>query len=91
MSLVHGELLGHPERLPGGKDGHLRHRIRMLGEHRDQRMAGLVDRHRSLLLRQQCVRGVSPPEQDPIPCVVEVIGRDGVPPRTDGHDRGFVE
>src|SRR5437762_2810190 len=74
MSLVHGQLLGHPERLPGGKDGHLRHRIRVFREDSNQRMAGLVHRDGLLLLRQQRVRSISPPQQDPVPgrCVAAI-------------------
>ena len=38
---------------PGGQDRDLRDRVGVLGQRGDQRVAGLVDRHRILLLGEQ--------------------------------------
>ena len=66
MPFVQRELLGDAERLPGGQYRHLRDRIGVLGERGDERVAGLVDRDRVLLLRQQRVGALPAAEQDPV-------------------------
>jgi hypothetical protein len=91
MPLIDRELLGHPQRLPAGKDGDLGHRVPMGGDGRDQGMAGLMDGHRPLLIRQQALELSRRPSKDPVAGLGEVIGADHVPAGPDGEDGCLVD
>ena len=73
VPLVDRQLLGHPEGLAGRQDRDLRHRVGVVRQRGDNRVPGLVDRDRVLLVRQQHVRAFPPAEQDPVPGRVEVV------------------
>ena len=88
MALGLGQLLGDPEGHAGRKDGHLRHRIGVLREDRDQGVAGLVDCHRVLLFGKQGVGCLPPAEQQAVARGAEVSGGQDlaiVPNRDDGR------
>ncbi len=91
MPLVHRELLGHPQRLPGGQDGDLGDRVAVGRQRRDQRVAALVDRDRALLVGQQRVGRLPPPQQDPVARLGEVRGAQHVAAAADRVDRRLVD
>ncbi len=84
------ELLGDAECLPGRQDRHLRDRVGVLGEYRNERVASLVDGDRVLLLGQQHVGAFPAAEQDPVPCRAEIDRRDDLASLADGEDRRLV-
>jgi hypothetical protein len=67
------------------------HRIPMGGQRRHQRVPGLVDGHGPLLLRQQDVGVLPPPEQNPVAGVGEVHRREYVPAGPDRENRRLVD
>jgi hypothetical protein len=91
MALVDGELLGHPQGLARGQDGHLGHRVPMLGNRGHDGVAGLMHRDRPLLVRQQGVGGVAAPQQDPVPRLGEVDRHDHIPAGPDREDGRLVD
>jgi hypothetical protein len=72
VPLVHRQLVGGPQRLPGGQDRDLRDRVGVLAQGGDERVAGLVHGDGVLLVGQQHVGALADPEHDPIAGVVEV-------------------
>ena len=91
VPLVGRQLLGHPERLTGGQDRDLGHRIGVLAAHGDQGVPGLVDGDGTLLAGKQGIGRIAGTEQDAVARVVEIDGGDDVTAVPDGDDRGLVD
>jgi hypothetical protein len=91
VALGEGELLGDPEGGTAGQDRDLGHRVGVLGEERHEGVAGLVDGDRVLLVGQQRVRHVSPADQEPVACRVEVGRGDDGAARPHRVDRRLVD
>ena len=91
VPLDQGQLLGHAERLPGGQDGDLGHRIGARRQRGDHGVARLVHGHGLLLLREQHVGALPAAEDDPVPGGVEVGGGDHIPAVADRVDGCLVD
>jgi hypothetical protein len=91
VALDHGELFGHPEGLARRQYGHLGDGVGVVGVGRHEGVARLVHRHRVLLLGDQDVRALPPAQNDAIPGLVEIGGRDDLAIRPHGHNGRLVD
>src|ERR1700722_16530671 len=90
MALERGQLLGHAKSGAARKDRDLRDGIGVLREHGHERVPGLMDGYRMLLLWQQRVRRVTAADEEPVPRGVEVGGTNHAAVSAHGVDRRFV-
>ena len=90
-AILDRQRLGEPERHPARNDRHLVHRIRVLAQHRDQRVARLVIGGHALVLFAHDHAAAFCAEQDLVLGRLEVEARDAIRVATGGEQRRLVD